>query len=78
MRDQTETWTAPAPPDVAAAAVEDEALASRSMALPWMEPEVRRSSERRFAAIDVFSAVVLIAFLVALFLALPLLLLRAL
>lgn len=78
----TQPTTAPRQPDVADEAVEEDVLpdgpASRSHALPWMEPEVRRTYERKITAIDVVTGAVVVAFLVALLVALPLLLLQAL
>ncbi|HUS64436.1 MAG TPA: hypothetical protein VMZ28_07820 [Kofleriaceae bacterium] len=59
------------------AIADEEPLASRSHALPWMEEGVRRSYERKnHKAVGVLAAIVVIAFLLALFLALPLLLLQ--
>jgi cobalamin biosynthesis protein CobD/CbiB len=56
----------------------EEPMASRSHALPWMEDGVRRSYERKNRAMGVFASIVVIAFLLAVFLALPLLLLQVL
>lgn len=75
--------TAPKQPDAADEAVDDAdedstTLASRSHSLPWMEVGVRPSHRRKVSAIDVFTAIVVIAFLVVLLLALPLLLYQSL
>lgn len=79
----TQPTTAPKQPDAADEALEDVdddsmTLASRSHTLPWMEVGVPPSHRRKVSALDVFTAIVVVAFLVVLLLALPLLLLQTL
>ena len=78
MRSAPDTWTAPRSPETPDAAGDEEALASRSIELPWMEIDDMRSSRHRISVLEVFSAVLLIAFLAALLVALPLLVFQAL
>ena len=73
--------TAPKQPEVADEAIEDHspAEAGRVHQLPWMEAEpVRPAFTRRITGIDVFTGAVVLAFLFALLVALPLLLLQTL
>ena len=74
------TTAPPRQPEVADEAIEEDStsLASRSHALPWMEASVRPAYTRRITGIDVFTAAVVIAFLFALLVALPMLLLQTL
>ena len=77
----TQPTTAPKQPDVADEAVEEDVLPARAGRVheyPWMEEPYPTVRARKLTAIDVFTGVVVVAFLLALFVALPLLLLQAL